>query len=348
MLDDIERVRSIDKRDMLGTISRLPSLIESGYQSVTKLKIRMGHEVRGIHFLGLGGSAIGGDVLCDWLGNSMSCGFIVERGYHLTTPIAEDQLVVCCSYSGNTLETRYMLDEVLRDRSEGVLLITSGGVLAEVSRKKNLPALALEPGIPPRASLPSVMSAMAALCDRIGLTKGALDELLSARSGCEKFIQTSLAPEVSTKDNLAKQLAHRIHELIPVVIAPFTMVSVARRWKTQMNENAKQHCHFSSFPEVTHNEIIPWLRDTRSSMLTALILRDSIEHPQLTKDLDRFRDIIGGQARMIEIRSSGSTRIEQLLNHILMADFASTYSAILSGADPSPVNEIDLFKEDRC
>lgn len=344
MLDDLARIKSIDREGMIGNIMKISSLIESGYRLATDLDISFDKSLNGIHLLGLGGSAIGGDFTRDWLGKHIPGGVVVERGYHLTKPIEHDSLIICCSYSGNTLETRSMLEEVLRSRSEGVILVSSDGALTEIAREKSLPIIPLEKGLPPRASLPSVVAAIAALSDRIGWTRDASSEILTASEACTQFMRSQLAPEISTEDNVAKQLAHKIHGFIPVAISPYTMESIARRWKTQMNENAKQHCFFGSFPEISHNELVPWLRDSRSDMLVFLLLRDVDEAPQLKEDIDRLREYLTKSARLIDIQSMGKSRIEFLMNHVLIADLTSVYAAILSEIDPSPVNEIARFK----
>jgi len=123
------------------------------------------------------------------------------------------------------------------------------------------------------------------------------------------------------------------------------MESIARRWKTQMNENAKQHCFFGTFPEITHNEIVPWLRDERSHIFTALLLHDLLDNTKMKKGFDKFRGTIASSVRTIAVQAHGKSRIEVMMNHILLADFASVYSAFLSGVDPTPVDEIMNFKK---
>jgi glucose/mannose-6-phosphate isomerase len=345
MLDDIEKMLPLDKSDMLGTLVKFPQLVESGRKAASKVKLEMDPCDGGIRFLGLGGSAIGGDIIRDWLGGSIAGGVSVDRGFDLSAPLRKDSLVICCSYSGNTVETLSMLNRVLKSKVKNVILISSDGELSKIARSKDLPIIKLEKVPMPRASLPLVFSAVATVCDRLGLTKKADSTMISALGSCRKLIRKELAAGVPTEGNPAKQIAHMVHGFVPIAIAPVTIESIARRWKTQMNENAKQHCFFGTFPEVTHNEIVPWLRDERSQVFTAIFLHDLLDDAKMSKGFDRFRSAIAGSVRMIDVQANGKSRIEVMMNHLLLADFASVYSAFLSGVDPTPVHEITSFKK---
>jgi glucose/mannose-6-phosphate isomerase len=345
MLDYPEKMLLLDKSDMLGTLTKFPQLVESGRKAASKVKLDLDQCAGGIRFLGLGGSAIGGDFIRDWLGGTIAGGVTVDRGFEPSAPLRKDDLVICCSYSGNTVETLSMLNRAMKSKVENVVLISSDGELAAIARSKRLPFIKLEKVPMPRASLPLVFSSVATICDRVGLTKKAGSSLTAALGSCRNFIKNELAIKVPTEKNPAKQIAHTVHGFVPVAIAPVTMESIARRWKTQMNENAKQHCFFGTFPELSHNEIVPWLRDKRSQIFTALLLHDFIDDPKMKKGFDKFRGTISGSVRTIDVQAHGKSRIEVMMNHILLADFASVYSAFLSGVDPTPVDEITNFKK---
>lgn len=345
MLDNSENIPALDKSDMLGTISKFPQLIESGRKAGSKVKLDFDSVTGGIRFLGLGGSAIGGDVIRDWLGPEIPGGVTVDRGFALTSPLNDDACVICCSYSGNTAETLSMLNQAMKSKAEKIVLISSDGKLSEIAKSKRIPFIKLEKVPMPRASLPLVFSAVAAVCDQIGLSRNAGSSMMIASDSCKRFIRRQLSIDVPTEKNIAKQIAHSVHGFVPVAIAPSTMESVSRRWKTQMNENAKQHCFFGTFPELTHNEIVPWLRDERSQIFVALLLRDLADDPRMNKGFERFCGMITGSVKTINIQALGKSRIEAIMNHILLADYTSVYSAFLSGVDPTPVEEIARFKK---
>jgi glucose/mannose-6-phosphate isomerase len=344
MLDNAKKIRSLDKSDMLGTVSSSPKLTEMGVKAARSLKVGDLDCEGGIRFLGLGGSAIGGDFIRDWLGRTIPGGVTVERGFRPSSPIRKDSLIIVCSYSGDTVETLSMLDRALAAKTKNILLMSSGGQLEKVAKKKKLPYLKLSKVPMPRASLPMVISSVAAVLDSIGATKGAGKEILAAAGSCRKFISSELSVGIPTEKNAAKQIAHTVHGFVPIAIAPSGMASVARRWKTQMNENAKQHCFFGTFPEISHNEIVPWLRDVRSEMFVALFLDDLFDDRKLESGFNSFKKALNGSIKTIDIRACGKKRVEAMLNHMLLADFTSVYSAFLSEVDPTPVDEITRFK----
>jgi len=344
MLDDKKKIRLLDKSDMLGTISSFPQLIEAGSRAALSSDLGELRCKGGIRFLGLGGSAIGGDFIRDWLGNSINGGVMVERGFQLSSPVKPDSLVICCSYSGNTAETIGMLEQAMKSKSKNMLLISSGGELEKIAKKKSLPFIKLGKVPMPRASLPMVISSVASVLDEVGSTKDAGKKLLAAADPCRKFICKELSIDVPTGKNVAKQIAHTIHGFVPVAIAPAGMTSIARRWKTQMNENAKQHCFFGTFPEISHNEIVPWLRDARSEIFVAIFLDDVFNDKRLEGGFSRFKKALTGSIKTVDVSALGKSRIESLLNHVLLADFTSVYSAFLSQVDPTPVEEITRFK----
>ena len=330
---------------MLGTIAKFPQLVESGCRAAKRVKLELEYCDGGIRFLGLGGSAIGGDIIRDWLGPGIVGGVTVDRNYLLSAPIRKDSLVICCSYSGNTAETLSMLSIALKSKAKNIILISSDGKLAGIARSKHLPFIRLDKVPMPRASLPMVFAAVATVLDRIGTTEGACRSMLGSLSSCRKYIKSELAIGVPTERNPAKQSAHTIYGFVPVAIAPVTIESIARRWKTQMNENAKQHCFYGTFPEITHNEIVPWSRDDRSQGFVAVTVHDLCDNRSLKSGFDRFTETMRRSVRTIDVRPRGKNRIEAMMNNILLADFTSVYSAFLSGVDPTPVEEIVEFKK---
>ena len=344
MLDDKKKIRLLDKSDMLGTISSFPKLIEDGKKVASSANLVDIECTGGIRFLGLGGSAIGGDFIRDWLGDSISGGVMVERGFRLSSPVRKDSLVICCSYSGNTAETIGMLEQAMKSKTENLLLISSGGELEKIAKKKSLPFIKLSKVPMPRASLPMVISSVAMVLDEMGSTKDAGKKLTAAADQCRKFICSETSLDVPTEENVAKQIAHTVYGFVPVVMAPAGMTSIARRWKTQMNENAKQHCFFGTFPEISHNEIVPWLRDVRSEMFVAIFLDDIYSDKRLERGFSRFKETLMGSIKTVDVSALGKSRLESLLNHVLLADFTSVYSAFLSQVDPTPVEEIVRFK----
>ncbi len=53
-----------------------------------------------------------------------------------------------------------------------------------------------------------------------------------------------------------RTLARGLHGTTPVIAGAGLTSPIAYRWKTQINENAKQLCFWNELPELDHNEIV--------------------------------------------------------------------------------------------
>src|SRR4030065_1397854 len=113
----------------------------------------------------MGGSAIGGDLLCEWLSTQCEIPCGVLRSYSVPPHLGKDSLVIVASYSGNTEETICMLDEVRKKRAKTVV-ISSGGQLAQMSSTHDIPFAKLPTGRIPRASPGFMPRAMLGLVER--------------------------------------------------------------------------------------------------------------------------------------------------------------------------------------
>src|SRR6185503_3411477 len=95
-----------DRSDMRALLTGFPAQVEKA--------VRIGREatlapVKGkpssIVVTGLGGSAIGGDLLRSYLADQLDVPFVVNRSYTLPKFTGPSTLVVVSSYSGGTEET---------------------------------------------------------------------------------------------------------------------------------------------------------------------------------------------------------------------------------------------------
>jgi glucose/mannose-6-phosphate isomerase len=149
----------------------------------------------------------------------------------------------------------------------------------------------------------------------------------------------------ASEDSEAKALARVLQGTVPVVHGSGPTTAVARRWKTQLNENAEAAAFWSELPEANHNEICSWQRGTGVAPLAGVFLEDPDLHPRVQRRIELTAaevDRAGGPS--VRIASRGDTRLERLLSLVLLGDLASVYVAVLEGVDPTPVEAIERFK----
>ena len=113
---------------------------------------------------------------------------------------------------------------------------------------------------------------------------------------------------------------------------------IAYRWKTQINENAKQPCFWHELPELDHNEIAGWEGARDVGRFSAVFLDDSDAHPRVKERMDLTERLIAGNAvASFRLETRGQTAIERVISLVLLGDLVSIYLAALRGVDPGPV-----------
>lgn len=319
---------AIDASNMLATLE------DFGKQCRTALGLPRGMVVKkpisNVVVLGMGGSAIGGDILKSYLQHA-GMPVTVSRSYSLPPGVGKDTLVFALSYSGNTEETLAATDQALK-KTDKVIAITSGGKLAKSVKK----VIAIPGGLPPRCALGYLFFPMLGVIQNSGVvqvTNEELEETLSVLTQIE-----------ATKDR-AQQLARQhIKEKTPLIYAPELFRPVAMRWKTQINENAKSPAFFNTFPEMNHNEIEGFFR-TRPQEYCVIMIRDRKEHPEVRRRMDVTRDLLEEHLEVQEVFTKGESLLCRMLSSIYLGDMTSYYLALYKRIDPTPIEMIDKLKK---
>jgi glucose/mannose-6-phosphate isomerase len=337
-LDDSRLLETFDKGRMLDSIVSMPKQIEEAVKS----KLSLGREVESVCICGMGGSAIGGDILADYAARSGEMPLVVVRGIELPRFVGKSTLAIMISYSGETWETLELFDGAVK-RGAQVVSVTSGGELGRRSKKKKVPLLLVPTGQQPRAALGYLMGASAVALSAASVAPAVRD--LRASLGTLNSFKDGLLPSIPLESNQAKKIANRLNHKIPVVYAPRNIRSVALRWQTQINENAKMMAFSGEYPEMNHNHMVGWAEDASENELLPVFLIDP-----MAKDLSKK---IGVTAKLIKerktdpvsVKLAGRTILETSLTGILLGDFVSYYLAALKGIDPSPVASIAELKK---
>ena len=351
-LDDLELLAKIDPSGMLDTISKFPEQIETaielGEQTPVEFPKFIPSKSNGVVVIGMGGSAISGDILTDWLSDRFPVPILTCRGYTLPHFVNENTLVFAISYSGNTEETLAAVSDGLSRRCK-LIGITSGGKLRDLCISAGMPYIQIPKGIPPRAAIAYLLFPMVIALKKLGLIEAIeLDRELKDTLSTVKELSSLLAPGSGTERNIAKQLANHLLGSTPVVYAIPHFSAIARRWQTQLNENSKVLARYDEFPEMNHNDIVAWAGDDLeiTSKWSAVFLRDVDEHLQIRKRIEFTKDLLRVKCRqIIEIRPKGRTILAKMMYSMYIGDFVSVYLGILRGIDPTPVNAIEALKK---
>jgi glucose/mannose-6-phosphate isomerase len=296
----------------------------------------------GLVVCGMGGSAIGGDLALGVLGDRATRPIRVVRDYGLFSWATGDSLVMCASYSGNTEETLACFEAASIGEAPRVV-VTTGGQLAETARAADVPVVGIPSGMQPRAAV--IYMTIAAL--QCAAACGAAQPIHSEIDALGPHL-TQLADEwgpESPPDSEAKRIARHLNGKMPVVHGTGPTAGAARRWKTQLNENAETGAFLSILPEANHNEICGWDWTAEVAPLAGVFLEDSDQHPRMARRIELTATAFDrAGAECMRISSRGETRLQRVLSLVLLGDLVSVYAAALRGVDPTRAEAIERFK----
>ncbi len=339
--------KKFDKSGMIDLLESFPTQLAEAERLGREFEIpQTGIAAAHILLVGMGGSAMAGDV-ARLLGRTRTpIPMTVIRDYSLPAWVNEKNLVVGLSYSGDTEETITAFQKA-HERGASLFAVTSGGKLAAFCQSKNIPFVRIPGGRPPRTALGYLLIPLLLAFQRLDLFPGAEAELEELRQFvAEKVRQFGL--EMDEKENLAKRLARRFQGKLPVFYAYGGLNAVALRWKAQINENAKQQAFWNVIPEMNHNEIVGWElagQKTERSFFQIVFLRDRGDNARIQKRFEISGEILAKRGvDVLFLETEGESFLARFFSLILLADFTSFYLSLLNGVDPTPISVIDELK----
>ncbi len=334
---------SLDKKNMLDLVSSIPSHMSDGWAIgggfAAGLKKTSASR---IVVCGMGGSAIGGDMVRSALGDRLGVPLVANRSYQVAPSLVKDAIFVFSSYSGNTAETLSAYQSV-RESGRPSFAITSGGELASLCKADGVPVCEIPGGMPPRSAIAYSFFPLLRILTALGLADVTEGEYEEAREALEKLSGTYQSNDPA---NRAGSLAYELVGKLPFLYSTGGLLeAVARRWCTQINENSKSLAHFAVLPELTHNEIVGWeaLADLRDSILIVR-LDDDDDDPMARRQADIAMEVIEPHCAGMVTLSAAGGRMTRILSMMMLGDFVSVYLGYLNGVDPTPVENIDLLK----
>lgn len=293
-----------------------------------------------IVYCGLGGSAISGDLLQDYLSNELKLPFKVVRGYDLPSFTNKDTLVIISSYSGNTEETISCFHQALKINCS-IIAITSGGKIFEEANKNKIPVIKIEGGFQPRYALGLSFFSLLRLMQEL--------EIVNEENTVKKIIDLwkKQGEELAGDKNKAVEIAEQMIGFIPVIYSAEFLSSTGYRFKCQVNENSKLHAFYNTIPEMNHNEIIGWESYREKQFQVKVIyLLDKEYNPQNRKRFNILKEILSEQkVEVLVLESNEEDRKVRIMDLIFLCDWISFYISVLRGFDPSEIDFIHQMKK---
>jgi glucose/mannose-6-phosphate isomerase len=345
-LDDTGIYQQNDPDNMLSRIKELPMQCRQAWQTVMDFTLPSDYsDIDKVIILGMGGSAIGGDLVRSLALAEAKIPVLVHRDYGLPAFVNERTLVIASSYSGNTEEILSGFEPSLKTGAKK-LVMTTGGKLGELAGANHLPVYKIEYKAQPRAALGFSFLPTLGVLQKLGFIgdKSAhVDETVSVLNK----LSSELDEKSPLASNPAKQLAQRLYGKLSVIYGAGILAEVAHRWKTQINENGKSWAFYEIFPELNHNATVgfPFPPEV-VERLHLVLLRSPLFNERVKLRYEVTCELLKRAGVAYEyVDSLGESPLSQMMSTVMMGDFASYYLAILNKVDPSPVDVISYLKD---
>jgi glucose/mannose-6-phosphate isomerase len=356
-LDDQHHLTEGDPGGMLVAVAASAAQVRMAHR--TAVEAGVDHLVarvrpRAIVVVGMGGSAIAGDILAAVCGNGAPLPIMTLRSYQLPGWVGATDLVVAVSCSGSTEETLSVAQEAVR---RGCSLFAVGGAgspLEAIARQASAVYVAVPATGQPRANVWLLTIPLIVAAASLGLVKSD-DELYERVAKSLEDVAHRCRPSSESFVNPGKTLAMELAESVPMIWGSSPVAAVAGyRLACQLNENAKYPAVFGELPEANHNQVVAFdgplaerdiFADTAGHTLRLVMLRDVEEHPQVARRREvSVRLAADRGVPVTELTAEGSHPLERMASLVALGDYASTYLALGYGIDPTPVSAITELK----
>jgi glucose/mannose-6-phosphate isomerase len=344
-LDQQRHYEDVDREGMLARILALPTQLRRAWSLAQSLSLPSYlREKDNVVVAGMGGSAIGADLTRTLAEAEARVPVAVVRGYELPSYVNERSLVVLSSFSGATEEVLSAADQAIR-RNAGIVAIAGGGPLAERVSKAGAPVVRFSFDGRPRAAVGFSTLGMLGILAHLGYISDKTTDVHAAANLLKQLV-SELGPDVPAERNPAKRLAQNLSPRLTVTYGGGLMAEVARRWKGQINENAKSWAFYEQLPELNHNAVLGYLFPADlGPRVWVVILSSRLNHPRITLRESVTREELsrrGIQSTTIEAR--GDSILEHLFSAVYFGDFVSYYLALVHEVDPSDDATLGFFK----
>lgn len=297
--------------------------------------VKPGNDVRNIVICGMGGSGIGGRIVAQWIENYCQVPVLSIQDYELPAFVNQHSLVIGSSYSGNTEETLFSLEDA-KQKGAAIIGICSGGSLETFCKANNYQYVIVPGGNPPRTALAFSLVQLSNIFLQLGYAQ---KTILNEISNGKNIIDSELIHIKSEAMHVAKELQKRT----VAVYAGSSYEGVTIRAKQQFNENSKELCWQHVIPEMNHNELVGWGGgDNRYACLF-------IQTGDLTMRNQKRFDISVERTKsktdkVVIIQAKGATIVEKSIYLIHLIDWISLYLSDLKHGDPIEIEIIDYLK----
>ena len=333
-LDDVARMQSVDRRNMLRLINELPEQCETALGIARSFVIEP-PEARpnGVFITGVGDSGLAADMAAAVLADAAEVPIVSDHGGRLPKHVGENSLVIVVDYSGNSESELRNLREA-KHKGANVICVTGGRKLLELASSEGIGTIRIPPGQPQRSAIGYLFVPLVVAVEQLGLASGQIEKLSHAIK-LMKNAREALRFENPTARNVAKQTAERLFgKLVVIYGVPGYRAAVASRWKSQIDANSKGLAFTGAFPDLALSDISGWeFAKNRSGEFGIVLLSDASDKGEMARLMTASEEVLG-EFGVVRLDLRGATTMERLLYGVYLGDYVSYYLALLYGVNP--------------
>src|SRR5271157_4411992 len=281
-LDTPDVIEAADPADMLRQVASAAAQVRTALRACAETDLSAftpDARPRAIVVAGMGGSGLAGEMLDAMTGLSSPVQVVACQAERLPGWVGAADAVLAVSCSGTTPETLAIATEAARRGCRLAGVGAEGSPLHRIAEQARAPFVPVVPvglpwggtGPPPQAARPggssppelalprSMLWALAipllVMADRLGVARIGPDVYEQAASRLEE-VSHQCRPASESFVNPGKSLALDLVGALPIVWGTSVLSGVAaRRFASQLNENAKYPAIAGVLPEAAHNQV---------------------------------------------------------------------------------------------
>lgn len=349
ILNSPDKIKKLDRQNMAGSIETLPDQIKAVMEDYKKIFFpKKWKNIKNVVVAGMGGSSLGARIIKSLYSGQLNVPLEIVTNYYFPGFVNKNTLCVIISYSGNTEETLAALDEA-RKKTEFIFIITSGGKLAGIAEKNNIPAHIFDDKFNPsksqRMGLGYTIFSQLYLFKKLGLLDIKDAHILKMINGLREKI--NFFGLYNIKNNPAKLTALSLHNYIPILIGSDFLLGFLHVFTNQINESAKNFAAFFALPEVNHHLLEGLQFPKNKNILKFLFIESDLYYPKNVLRYEVMKKVLRkNRIKYIDYKCKGGDAMAQSLEILALSSWTSFYMSMLSKVDPTPVPNVNLFKKE--
>lgn len=351
ILDNQNQINKLDPKSVCKSIEFLSKQIKQSWDETQKIKIPNNYKnFTNIVLNGMGGSGLPGHLIQSLFFDELKIPINVINSYKIPKSVNKNTLYIVCSYSGNTEEPLSTIPQAQKVRAK-ILAITSGGQLEKTMQAQKIPGYKFNdefnPCQEPRMGLGYPLTSLLGFLNKLNLIKISDKIIQDAIKLLEKN-NTELNSAIPTKNNLAKQLAEKLENKIPIIISSSFLIGNAHIFSNQFNENGKTWSQYFTIPELNHHllEGLSFPKKLKKQF-HFIFLESDLYLPRVKKRFQITQKVLDKQKIDYSIfQLKEKTKLNQSFEMLILGSYVSFYLAILNKINPSKIPWVNYFKNE--